>query len=66
MKATINGRERELPDGLSFGSLLDLLGSPRAGIAVACNDLVVRRDAYDSERVNDGDRVEIIEAVAGG
>jgi len=66
VRATVNGRERELPDGLSFGSLLELLGSPRTGIAVARNDRVVRRDAYDSERVNDGDRVEIIEAVAGG
>ena len=66
MKATINGRERELPEGLSFGALLDLVGPSRIGIAVARNDCVVRRDAYDSELVNDGDRVEIIEAVAGG
>jgi sulfur carrier protein len=66
VKATINGNERELPDGLSFGSLLELLGSPCSGVAVARNDRIVRRGEYDSERVHDGDRVEIIEAVAGG
>jgi thiamine biosynthesis protein ThiS len=66
VKATINGHLRDLPDELTVASLLDLLGSARRGVAVARNDRVVRRDAYDSERVGDGDRVEIIEAVAGG
>jgi thiamine biosynthesis protein ThiS len=66
VKATINGRLRELPDELTFGSLLELLGSPRTGVAVARNDRVVRRTAYDTERLREGDRIEIIEAVAGG
>ena len=66
MKATINGSLRELPDGLSFGALLELLGSSRTGVAIARNDRIVRRGEYESERLRDGDRVEIIEAVAGG
>ncbi len=66
MKATINGQLRDLPDELTVSALLDLLGSPRAGIAVARNDRVVRRAEYDSDRLRDGDRVEIITAVAGG
>jgi sulfur carrier protein len=66
VKATINGQPRELPDELTFGALLELLGSSRRGIAVARNDRVVRRAAYDTDRVYDGDRVEIIQAVAGG
>lgn len=66
MKATINGRERELPDALTVGALLELLGSPRFGVAVASNDRIVRRDEYDSHRLHDGDRLEIIAAVAGG
>lgn len=66
MKATINGRTRELPDALTVGGLLELLGSPRAGIAVACNERIVRREEYDARRLRDGDRLEIIEAVAGG
>ena len=37
MKATINGHLRDLPDELTVSALLELLGSPRAGIAVARN-----------------------------
>jgi sulfur carrier protein len=66
VKATINGRVRELPDEMTVGSLLDLLGSPRAGIAVARNDRVVRRAEYDTDCLREGDRLEIITAVAGG
>jgi sulfur carrier protein len=66
VKATINGRPRDLPEELTIGALLELLGSPRRGVAVARNDLVVRRAEYDVQCVQDGDRVEIIEAVAGG
>jgi sulfur carrier protein len=66
VKATVNGRLRELPDELTVGALLELLGSARAGVAVACNDRVVRRGDYGTQRLCDGDRVEIIEAVAGG
>lgn len=66
MKATINGEVRELPDGLTVGLLLEMLGTSRSGIAVARNQRVVRRTEYDSDRIGEGDRVEIIKAVAGG
>jgi sulfur carrier protein len=66
VKATINGQPRELPDELTVGALLELLGSPRIGIAVACNERIVGREEYDARRLRDGDRLEIIEAVAGG
>jgi sulfur carrier protein len=66
VKATINGKPRELPDELTVGAMLELLGSPRIGIAVARNDRVIRRAEYDTDRLRDGDRVEIIAAVAGG
>ena len=66
MKATINGRQHELPGELTVGALLELLGSPRTGVAVARNDRVVRRSEYQNDVVREGDRVEIIAAVAGG
>lgn len=66
MKATINGENRELPDELTVGRLLEMLGAPRTGIAVACNDRVVRRDEYDRAQLREGDRIEIIKAAAGG
>jgi sulfur carrier protein len=66
VKATINGEERELPDGTTVGALLAVLGAPASGIAVACNDRVVRRAEYASRVIADGDSLEIIKAVAGG
>lgn len=66
MKATINGRVHELPDELTVGGLLELLGWQRAGVAVARNDHVIRRGEYDRDHLHDGDRLEIIQAVAGG
>ncbi|HEX4012958.1 MAG TPA: sulfur carrier protein ThiS [Candidatus Cybelea sp.] len=66
MKATVNGVLQELPAEATVGALLDLLGSPRAGIAVACNDQVVPRSRFDTDLLREGDRLEIITAVAGG
>ena len=66
MKATINGETRELPDGTTVAALLEELGAPRFGIAVARNDRVVRRSEYETHVIADGDTIEIIKAVAGG
>ncbi|MGA8533163.1 MAG: sulfur carrier protein ThiS [Candidatus Tumulicola sp.] len=66
MKATINGVPRDLPDGLTIGGLLELLGTTASGIAVARNRRVVRRGEYGSDRIVEGDHVEIIKAAAGG
>lgn len=66
MMVTINGQARELPSGMTVGELLELLGTARKGIAIACNDTVVRRVQFDEYRLAGGDRIEIIKAVAGG
>ncbi len=66
MRASINGTEHELPDGLTLAELLVRLEAPERGIAVAKNDRVVRRSSFGEERVQSGDRIEIIKAVAGG
>jgi len=66
VKATVNGEQLELAEGLTLAQLLAHVQAPERGIAVAKNDRVVRRSAFEDERVNDGDRIEIIRAVAGG
>lgn len=66
MRATVNGTPRDLPDEMTVGALLEMLGSARIGVAVARNEHVVRRSEYDSDCVREGDRIEIITAVAGG
>lgn len=66
VKATINGEERDVPEGTTVAALLVQLGAPQSGIAVACNDRVVRKGEYASRVIADGDTLEIIKAVAGG
>jgi sulfur carrier protein len=66
VKASVNGEEYDLPDGVTVAQLLAHVRAPQRGIAVAKNDCVVRRSAFEEERINEGDCIEIIRAVAGG
>lgn len=66
MKACVNGNELDLAEGTTIAELLSRLQTSPNGVAVAKNDCVVRRAAFDEERIMAGDRIEIIRAVAGG
>ncbi len=66
MKIIVNGAERELAGGTTLRGLLDDLGAPDTGFAVARNDEVVRRAALAYVPIEEGDRIEIIKAVSGG
>jgi sulfur carrier protein len=66
VKATVNGAERELAAGTTIALLLDELGVPRDGVAVAVNERVVPRSQHAVLALADGDRVEVVHAVAGG
>jgi thiamine biosynthesis protein ThiS len=46
--------------------LIDALHLDRRRIAVAVNREVVPRSAFDTHRLAEGDRIEILEAVGGG
>jgi sulfur carrier protein len=66
VRMTVNGEARDVPDGTTIAALLAALDVRRDGIAVALNDDVVPRTEHASRELRDGDRVEIIVAVAGG
>ncbi len=64
---TINGIAHELPAPTIVSALTTLaIGADTAHVAVALNDVVVRRSQWDRCTLKHGDRVEIITAVAGG
>jgi sulfur carrier protein len=63
---TVNGEPQQAPSGASVRALLALLGFEGRRVAVAVNRAVVPRSTYDTHRLADGDRVEILEAVGGG
>ncbi|MBI3690099.1 MAG: sulfur carrier protein ThiS [Mycolicibacterium aromaticivorans] len=65
MKLMVNDEEREVDDGTTISGLLDTLGFPERGIAVAVNWSVLPRSQWDSA-VPDGARVEVVTAVQGG
>jgi len=63
----INGDAREAPSAATLDELIKSLGLNGAEhLAVAINDAVVPRSAYLNTIINDGDRIEIIQAVGGG
>ena len=66
MRITVNGEACDVGDGATLESLLDVTGVRRDGTAVALNDDVVPRARHAHTILREGDRLEIIVAVAGG
>lgn len=66
MRIRINGEQRELPDGATVRDALEQLGAPGAGIAVAVDNSVVPRAAWQETELTDDSVVEVLTAVQGG
>ena len=66
MRVTLNGEQRELPEGLTVAALLAHLGVKAARVAVEVNETVVTKDRYEAHRIGPGDAIEIVAFVGGG
>ena len=66
MQVIINGRPHRTPAAMSLAQAVALLTSAQAGVAAAVNGDIVRRAAWDSTSLADGDQVEVLTAVQGG
>ena len=68
MKVVLNGSEAELADGATVLSAIEALDLPAAGrgVAVAVDAEVVPRTQWDTHKLDDGARVEILRAIQGG
>jgi sulfur carrier protein len=66
MNIVVNGRAFELADSATAAAAVQLLTSAPSGVAVAVNGQVLRRSAWDSTPLADGDQVEVLTAVQGG
>lgn len=62
----LNGEQRHIAPNTTLGGLLDELGVPRDGVAIAIDGEVVPRTLHDQTVLIRGMRVEIIRAVGGG
>ena len=62
-----NGRSVELPDGATLVTLLDTLGIPAKSVAaMEHNGEAIPRSDHAARNLSDGDRIELVRAVAGG
>jgi sulfur carrier protein len=66
MTITLNGDPHELPGPMTVIDLLARLEIDPRRVAVEHNRTVLRRAAYDTTDIRDGDTVEIVNFVGGG
>jgi sulfur carrier protein len=65
MIVTVNRQQVEVDEQTTVAALLESLGYPDRGIAVAIDFSVVPRSSWDT-RLFDGARLEVVTAVQGG
>jgi sulfur carrier protein len=66
MRAIVNGEQWQVGEGTTVADVLDRLGAPTTGVAVACGGAVVPRGSWPVTPVRDGDEIEVLTAVQGG
>ncbi len=69
MEIVLNGQSREVdidPFSATVTSLLQALEMKADRIAIEQNGEIVRRDAWATTRIENGDRFEIVHFVGGG
>lgn len=62
----LNGQNQKIPEELNLAQLLERLEINPLKVAVAKNLEVVVRSALDRTRLQEGDEIEIFQAVGGG
>ena len=66
IEVTVNGDNREIPDGLSVTQLLEQLGLQPRLVVVEHNREILDRSRYDATSVQAGDNLELVHFVGGG
>ena len=65
MRILVNDEEHEVADDLTVAGLLDRMGYPAKGIAVAVDWAVIPRSDWHTT-LSEGARIEVVTAVQGG
>ena len=66
MNITINGATHECPSNSNITQLLERLEMQNKRIALEINNEVIPKNEYKAYTLNDGDCIEIIQAIGGG
>ena len=66
MALTINGEKREVAEGTTVTTLLEMLKAQPERVVVEVNLTILKRAEHPSVVLQEGDRVEIVRFVGGG
>lgn len=66
MHITVNDQKLALEFPLNLQELLSRLSQSERGVALAVNSQIVSRSLWASHQLQDGDRITLIKATAGG
>jgi sulfur carrier protein len=66
MNIQLNGQVREVSDGITISALLELMELYGKRIAVEVNEELVTRSKFNSHKLQEGDVIEIVQAIGGG
>ncbi len=66
MTIVANGKPRDVPDGATIVDFLRVLGWSPRWVVVEHNGEAVERSRLGERRLAEGDRLEVVRAVAGG
>jgi len=66
MEIRLNGKVRDVADGITVRRLLDQLGLQPLRVAVQRNLDIIKRDRYEEVVLQPGDIIEILTVMAGG
>lgn len=66
MKIVVNGETREIIDGSTLLEVLKELSLEGKVMAAAVNMEIVKQDSWDAYKLNDGDKLELLDFVGGG
>ena len=66
MEVLVNGQPKKLDAETNLSGLLKILSLPDKMIAVEVNKQVVRKKDWETVKLNDADKIEIVHFVGGG
>ena len=66
MEITLNGEPRQIDESTTVAMLIRELDLEGKRIAVEINETHVPRTSFDAHTLNEGDAMEIVQAIGGG
>lgn len=66
IEVRLNGKPRQIPEGLTLRGLLDHLQVKHDRVAIELNREIVKAEIWESTRIQAGDELEVVHFVGGG